>query len=336
MRDGFVRARASAAAFVLLRMREQFASATMAGTNPAPMNRMPTRLLCVLLLAAVATAQDTALLFQANCAACHLVDRKHVGPSLVEIAGIYRDRQDDFVAWCEAPQVKRQGVLQMPSMAHVGEPNLRKLHGHILEITEGVEEVVVEGDDRFRAAPSMRKRPQVLRIFLPDAGPAAIAVAVDDRWSYCFDAGACRLRYVWTGDFVDGWPVWRANGNALAKIVGDVVYREPAGPLPFAADAERRFLGYRIEQGLPTFRYRIGDVEVRERITVPERAADDPRDGLDRHFELREAPDDLQLRFGKADGVRWTSEHGTFSDDGVFTPAAAHRRAFTVTMEVRS
>ena len=38
----------------------------------------------------------------------------------------------------------------------------------------------------------------------PEAGPAAIAVAVNEELHYCWDAGECRLRYIWKGDFIDG------------------------------------------------------------------------------------------------------------------------------------
>ena len=65
------------------------------------------------------------------------------------------------------------------------------------------------------------RRPLMYRIFMPDASPAAIAVALPHGVSYCWDAGNCRLRYAWIGGFVDPMPVWRANGNGLAKIIGN-------------------------------------------------------------------------------------------------------------------
>lgn len=289
--------------------------------------------LALLLPALAVVAQDGAALFTANCSACHVVDRAHVGPSLIEIARLYRGKPDAFLAWCREPQQKRPGMIPMPPMGHLGDERLKRVLGHILEVTKGKKEIVVRGVDRFRASPSMRKRPQVLRIFMPKCGPAAIAVAVDEDWSYCFDAGACRLRYVWIGDFVDGWPVWRGNGNALAGIVGEVVLREPASPLPVAADTERRFLGYRIENGLPSFRYQVGEVVVTERIT-----GSDDGESLQRHFALS-AP--LESKRGKwrfvgSDSIDYESEHGSFAKDGTFVPAKGHEQQFTVTMrEVR-
>ena len=294
--------------------------------NPTPI----LSLVLALTVSSAIVAQDGKTLFTALCTSCHMVDRMHVGPSLVEIAGLYRDRPAEFRAWCKDPQPKRQGVMLMPSMAFLSDEHLTSIHVYILEITKDKKEVVVKDADPFRASPSMRRRPLVQRLFLPDAGPAAIAVAVDDRWHFCWDAGACRLRYVWQGDFVDGWPVWRANGDGLAEIRGDVLLREANSPLPVAADAKRRFLGYRIKDGLPTFRYRLGDVEVEERITP----ADD-ESALARQFTLCNAPADCKLTFTASDEITYRSVDGSF-DGLVFTPAQDNSSAFTVIMEVKS
>ncbi|MCR9243891.1 MAG: hypothetical protein NXI31_02590 [bacterium] len=281
-------------------------------------------------LAAVATAlpgQDGKQLFQSFCGACHLPDRVHVGPSAIEIAGLYRGKRAEFLAWCKAPSPKRKGVIQMPPMGYLGDAKLTAIHRHILASTVGQKEVVVKNADRFRASPSMRRRPLVMRIFMPDAGPAAIAVAVNDDYHYCFDAGACRLRYVWQGDFIDGWPVWRANGNALAKIVGDIVLREPRSPLPVQQSDKRKFLGYRLRAGLPTFRYRLGEVRVEERITPLPGGR-----GLARRFRLEGAPRDWRLRLTAPVGMTWRSGDGEF--DGLeFTPAVSKRAEFTLTLE---
>ncbi|MFK7740021.1 MAG: hypothetical protein AB8H80_06820 [Planctomycetota bacterium] len=262
--------------------------------------------------------------FRTFCSACHVVDRPLVGPSLVEIRGLYKDRPDDFIAWCKKPQQKRKGSIQMPSMAFVPDQDLRAIHAYVVSITANKKEANVKGADRFRASPSMRRRPLVQRIFMPDAGPAAIAVAIDDTRHFCWDAGSCRLRYVWSGDFIDGWPVWRANGNALAKVVGDVWLRESKSPLAFANTDKPRFRGYRMKDGLPTFRYQMGKLNVEERITKSAQ-------GLARHFKLENAPESVQLTLTASKRVRYSSEDGTFAD-AVFTPAADKRTAFTIVM----
>ena len=48
--------------------------------------------------------------------------------------------------------------------------------------------------------------PYWYRIFMRESGPASIAVALPNDQNYCWDAGACRLRYVWRGGFVDPMP----------------------------------------------------------------------------------------------------------------------------------
>ena len=274
-----------------------------------------------------APAQDGKVMFTALCSACHMPDRMHVGPSLVEIAGLYGDKRDDFLKWCKDPKPKRKGVIQMPSMASVSDDLLLKIHDYIMTSTKGVKEVVVKNRDKFRASPSMRKRPLVQRLFMPEAGPAAIAVAVSDDLHYCFDAGTCRLRYIWKGDFIDGWPVWRGNGDGIAKILGDVILRETKSPLPIPANAKRKFLGYRMKDGLPTFRYRIGKTYVEERITM---AAD--TNGLARSFTLRDVPTDWRYTFQASEQTAYRSEDGKF-DGTQFTPSTDKAKAFTVIME---
>ena len=279
-----------------------------------------------LLAPVAARAQQGKETYQVFCAACHLPDRFHVGPSLIEIGKLYGDKPDEFVAWCHEPKQKRKGVIQMPSMAHLDKAKLMQVHSWVTASFKDKAEVRVEGLDGFRASPSMRRRPQVQRIFMPDAGPAAIAVATNDDWHYCWDAGLCRLRYVWKGDFIDGWPVWRGNGDALAKVVGQVVLREDRSPLPIPADVTPRFLGYSMKAGLPTFRYRVGDVRVEERITP----LADGR-GLRRSFALKGAPAGWKFTLTKSDKVEFASEDGAI-DGLVFTPRAGREGSFTIVM----
>jgi cytochrome c551/c552 len=243
--------------------------------------------------ATLRAADSPAQVFQIHCSACHAVDTMVVGPSLVEIAGIYRNDPDGFVKWCIAPQHKRPGVIEMPSMAHLGEPVLRQLHAHVLSAAAGKTEQKAAGGDPFAVPRAQVRRPQVQRIFLPDASPAAIAVALPGDLSFCFDATECRLRYVWKGGFIDGFSYWKGNGSELAKLDGQVVYREPAFPLvrePGGKDQPPDFLGYRVaKDGLPTFRYRRDGITWTETI----RPLSDGS-GIERHFTT-EGTDRLTL-----------------------------------------
>lgn len=262
-------------------------------------------------------ANDGKTLFTQHCAACHLPDRQLVGPSLVEVSKLYRGKLAEFLTWSKEPKQKRKGVIQMPPMAHVGDDNLKLIHAYILEASKGLKEVKVRGVDPFYASPSMRKRPQVQRIFMPEAGPAAIAVAVNDEFHYCWDAGQCRLRYLWKGDFIDGWAVWRGNGNALAKIQGDVLLREETNPVNLidevGSDPARqpKFHGYSLQDGLPTFRWSFQKVSVTETIHPS-------KDGkaLTRSFTFKGHTAPLTLSFAPSDKLSITPSEVTTDKDG--------------------
>ena len=103
------------------------------------------------------------------------------------------------------------------------------------------------------------KRPLMYRIFMPEASPAAIAVALKHGQNYCWDAGQCRLRYAWYGGFVDPWPVWRGNGHGLAKVLGTKYWESDVpGSIKIGdSEAEPKFLGYRKVDGQPEFHYRV-------------------------------------------------------------------------------
>jgi azurin len=114
--------------------------------------------------------------------------------------------------------------------------------------------------------------PMLYRVFMPEASPAAIAVALSATEAYCFDAGKCYLRYAWSGGFVDNAEHWKGNGNKLAKIVGKVYWRDSTS-FPFKIGSELRlpvvhFKGYSLKNRLPTFRYLLDEIEVLETITL--------------------------------------------------------------------
>ena len=108
--------------------------------------------------------------------------------------------------------------------------------------------------------------PLVYRTFMPDCGPAAIAVAFSENHAYCFDAGKCCFRYAWTGGFIDNTDHWKGNGNALAKPAGKPYVVETVFPFLFPNQplSKVQFLGYTLAKRLPTFRYRMGEVEISE------------------------------------------------------------------------
>jgi mono/diheme cytochrome c family protein len=141
------------------------------------------------------------------------------------------------------------------------------------------------------------KEPVVYRTFMPGASPAAFAVALPGNQFYCWDAGECRLRYVWAkGGFIRGNKVhWSSNGKPVAEFNGDPYYRARSSLLkpedypllaktdreiPFydtseaddfpigikGVDARPSYLGYRLIGGYPEFRYALGKHVIRETI----------------------------------------------------------------------
>jgi hypothetical protein len=144
------------------------------------------------------------------------------------------------------------------------------------------------GDDA-EAKPVPNKRPIVVRWDMPEATPAAIAVGLPGKLSYCFDAGESRLRYAWRGGFIDLSETLTKKTDAnkmtpTAKLIGDVIYRSPAFPIRVGSVdrmPERRFRGYRLIDGYPEFRYEVDGIEVAERIIASKDGS-----GLDRIFTV--------------------------------------------------
>jgi hypothetical protein len=113
--------------------------------------------------------------------------------------------------------------------------------------------------------------PLIYRTFMPDCSPAAIAVALSPSHAYCFDAGKCMLRYVWTGGFIDNTDHWKGNGNALAKIQGKIYYKDTTN-FPFSLEKSGqkisvKFKGYSLNKRLPTFKYEINGIKVSETVS---------------------------------------------------------------------
>ena len=184
------------------------------------------------------------------------------------------------------------------------------------------------------AAPEPLVRPALARYLMPDVGPAAIAVALPGDQNYVWDAGTARLRYAWTGDFIDRSASLQGDNAALmqlpAKLLGKVYYRAgTAYPIRIGTlDGEpaTRFRGYRLVDGLPEFRYEVGGVEVRELIRPAAGGT-----GLVRTFTLGPATGPVFFVAEGATGVRHEASAGTW-DGPVLRLDPADARSFSVTM----
>jgi hypothetical protein len=144
-------------------------------------------------------------------------------------------------------------------MAHLGEANLLAIREYMIKAAVGLKEKPAAVKDPFERP---ARRPEVQRIFMPDVGPAAIAVALPGDLSYCFDAGDCRLRTIWRGDFINGWLYWKSNGKATGIILGKVLWQLPADE---SLQKHVKFHGYTVDAtGLPTFEYQRDGAEFKE------------------------------------------------------------------------
>jgi len=172
--------------------------------------------------------------------------------------------------------------------------------------------------------------PAVYRTFMPDCGPAAIAVGLpgsDGGQSYVFDAGSCRLRYAWSGGFVDNSEQWDGKGQRFTNIVGDIYYRDIDG-FPWRVGNQTpvvQFKGYRLIGRYPEFRYLINGVEVRELIR--------PRvggRGLVRTFAIAPTNQSLTFRATVQPGIQYKPSAGRRQNNQIRLPAGTRQFSLTI------
>lgn len=172
----------------------------------------------------------------------------------------------------------------------------------------------------------MLKVPTVRRLFLPDTGPASIAIALPGKRSYCWDSGACRFRYAWSGGFIKNLGELPSQlPKAPAQLDGEVFYREKEFPLQIGDHSHPtwEFFGYQIDQeGYPEFFYKVNSAEVSERIEISESS-------IMRHFVIS-GDQAVKFRFDPALATGMNSSGRKRDDHFEFTPDQA--RSFTITI----
>jgi len=171
--------------------------------------------------------------------------------------------------------------------------------------------------------------PYVCRIFMRDCGPAAIAVALPNAQNYCWDAGACRLRYAWTGAFIDPMPHWTGNGDGLAEVLGRIYYRAPGGMQLHIGKADHepavKFLGYRLVERFPEFHYTLDGVDVRELIKPQHHG------GLETTFTLGGVTQPVTYSIDPQGAAAFASSAGKF-ENGLLTLSPAQAKSFTISL----
>jgi mono/diheme cytochrome c family protein len=240
-----------------------------------------------------------------GCISCHdIAGIPNTGTRGPDLAGMNRRvRHDWYLRWLEQPQRLAPGT-RMPSVFNEGKSLLDTVLGGSAAaqadalwgyLSLGDRLPLPEGLEKPKGMiVSVGERPVLLRTFLPEVGTRAIAVGFPGGVSLAFDAGACRLAYAWSGPFLDAAPVWGGRGGNPARVLGPRFWKAPAGcpvgigaePPDFAARAKDpayggpvpegslytgplrlRFAGYTLDRGgVPSFRYRLQEVAVSERL----------------------------------------------------------------------
>ena len=201
--------------------------------------------------------------------------------------------------------------------------------------------------DGFRtedAPPDAEARPVpgseavVVRFYMPEATPAAIAVGLPDNVSYCFDAGEVRLRYAWLGGFVDLTGTLfekrdRTTGlTRTADLLGDIFYRTTEFPIRIGSldrIPQRRYRGHRMIDGRPQFHYQVDGIDVYERVV-----ASAGNRGIVRQFTIARVDGPAWFLVGNPDGVEVSSTLGQPIDGKLEIPRGNDVR-FDVTIVKR-
>ena len=120
-------------------------------------------------------------------------------------------------------------------------------------------------------------------------------------------------------------PVWKANGNGLAKIIGTRFWTG-SKDFPFykktPSDFKPQFQGYRKTDGHPEFHYTIGDIDIYERITALPSGM-----GLTRHFRISDITYPLRITLTSKNTK---VSNGTINQ-GVATLTSNEAKSFTIT-----
>jgi mono/diheme cytochrome c family protein len=197
--------------------------------------------------------------------------------------------------------------------------------------------------------------PIVYRTFMPGASPAAFAVALPGNHYFCWDAGECRLRYVWSkGGFIRAnQNHWSSNGKPVAEFNGTPYYRartsqlsdesfevlsktnnrqpiydtSQANNFPILIEGIKdtpNFLGYRLVEGFPKFRYSLGKHVISELIRP-----NMDRTGIRRTFTVS-PPIETTLRLTPTTLAHLSSDRGKLNSDGEVVLSAKESTEFTI------
>ncbi len=168
-------------------------------------------------------------------------------------------------------------------------------------------------------------KPIVMRTFVEGVGYHAIAVGYPSGVHIAFDAQRMQVAIGWKGRFMDAQGTWFSRFAPPAAPLGDRTVRLMSGlPIGRLGGAEDgwpkepvgyRFLGYKLDQeGVPTFRYRCGKIEIEDR-------CDSDSEGLTRRLRLTNLAKESNLQsyllLHSGANLKMLDTHTAIDDKGV-------------------
>jgi len=215
-----------------------------------------------------------------SCISCHnLRGRKSLGIPAIDLETSPRRLQPEwFKAYLLDPAAFRPGT-RMPAFFPDGKstfPDLFKgnanqqieaLWIYLREIDQTRLPEGLERDDNFELVP--QDKPILLRTFMKDVGPRAIAVGFPEGIHAAFDALNVRFALAWRGRFIDAESTWADRFSPFIEPLSEdrhrftermpiAVLEDEAAPWPTETGvaAGFAFTGYRLnEAGVPVFLY---------------------------------------------------------------------------------
>jgi azurin len=175
------------------------------------------------------------------------------------------------------------------------------------------------------------KPPYLVRTFMPECGPAAIAVSLPDSLSYCWDAGTCCLRYAWSGAFMSKVDLWQRKGDEVAQIGGHLFFkRETDYPLRIGNEKNIpriKFKGYTLINGYPEFHYQLDGLDVYELIKSKAGGA-----GIDCYFRIPHTDKQVEFIIRPSNKAIIHTSAGKWKNNSTLQLSAEEARHFTISI----
>lgn len=255
------------------------------------------------------------------------------GPDMTEMHA--RIRTDWLRRWLREPSRLQPGTA-MPAFfsdlpaaqAHAKMDALVRVlaGGKSLPLPDGL----LDGPQDYRLV--VRDEPVVFRTFIADSSTRSIAVGLPGGVNYVFDAEQCRVRFAWSGEFLDVAKVWTGRGGGPAAAIGKRFFTAPDGhPLRIGnpnAEPVVKFRGYRLVNKFPEFDFEVNGVPVRQRVRKA-----GTEGGLDWEFEVGQTIETVWFMTREEIPSTFASDIGVL-EKGRLRLAAGTRR-FTVMVSTK-